>query len=129
MPCFICDQTAKIENNENGLLFLLFFNNKFGKYGVSNTLIQQEIGENEVFQYRQFPKLILRSNEYPVELLNTVQDKLQLILVEERTPKSNFNAAKFKILNDAQLKDILDLFITDEAKNTVKKWFRYNRTI
>jgi AbrB family looped-hinge helix DNA binding protein len=129
LPCFVCDQTAYIEKQDNGILFLLFFNNKFRKYKVANTLIQQELKQDGTFQYRDVPKLLLRSNEYPLELMNQVQDRLQMILVEEHSPKSVSDQSKFMIPTDTLLHELLELFVTEEAKETVRNWFRFERTI
>lgn len=129
LPCFICDQTSFIENHDNGILFLLLFKNNFRKYNVALNMLQHEVKKNNVINYFQFPKLTFRSTEYPIELLNRIQDKLQMKLIEEYAPKSSLEPSKFLIPNDIALKEILDLFSTDEAKTIVTDWFRFERTV
>lgn len=124
LPCFICDQSGQIEKHENGILFLLLFQNKLLKYKVGCTIIQHEIDKNGKFIIRQFPKIILRSTKYPEELLNIVQDSLQMSLVEEHSPKSVSDSSKFMTPSDSLLIEILELFVTDEAKQKVEHLFR-----
>ncbi len=129
LPCFICDQTAYIEKHEEGILFFLLFKNKFRKYNVGHSLLQHEVKESGIISYFKVPKLVFRSNVYPVELLNKVQDKLQMILVEEYVPKSLSDSSKFMIPNDVALNEMLDFFTTVEAKKIVNDWFRLNRIV
>lgn len=120
LPCFLCDQTSYVEMPDKSILQLLFLY-KNRKYKVSNMVLQQEIDDDGAFKYRDFPKIILRSSEYPSELLNTIQDKLQIKLLEEFIPKSVSDPAKFMIPSDIVLNKILDLFVTDAAKQEVRE--------
>ena len=128
-PCFVCDQTGKIEKTDKGILYLILFQIHSRKYQVGISSIGQELNADGTVKIRQFPKLILHSSNYPTELLHEIQDKLQMLLVEENTPKSISDSSKFMIPSDLLLNDILSLFVTEKAKETVRNWFRYERTI
>lgn len=128
-PCFVCDQTGEIEKTDMGILFTIFFQIPSRKYQVGISSIGQELNGDGTINIRQFPKLTVHSSNYPTELLHEIQDKLQMLLVEENTPKSISDSSKFMIPSDSLLNDILSLFVTENAKETVRNWFRYERTI
>lgn len=58
------------------------------KYGVSVTIITQEISADGQYTKRQIPKITLHSKRYFEQLLETVHDYLQMKLIEEYVPRS-----------------------------------------
>lgn len=127
MPCFVCHQNGFIDLDK-GILHFILMRMPNSKYKVSTGVLNQKMGITNNIEYYIMPKVQLFSQEYPVELLDIVQDSLQMMIIEEFTPKSVTSDEKFKVPNDIILEQILDLFVTDNAKGKVREWFRYERT-
>ncbi|MCA1064762.1 AbrB/MazE/SpoVT family DNA-binding domain-containing protein (plasmid) [Rossellomorea sp. AcN35-11] len=122
LPCFLCDQTSYIEETERGILFQLLFESKLRKYEVRMTILHQELGEYGTWRYTDFPKLILESSNYPVEIMYKVQDTLQLLAIKEAGPGSHPALRAIRDGNEEVEIKFLDLFKTDAAKEEAKFW-------
>lgn len=120
LPCFLCDQDKYLTKDKQILNPLLF--QTLAKNKVTLTVKTHESSTNKGFMLYEIPRITLSSNVYPENILNQVQDLLQLDLLEEYAPKENFNPEDFNAFTaEAALKNILDLLVTDEAKNKVTK--------
>lgn len=125
--CFICEGAGEIEKEKSVLLFL--FSRPFRKHNIGLTSIQQELRSDGSFYIREIPNITLTSTEYPETMMKHVQDVFQIKVIEEYARKSMMDETKFMIPSDMILQEIVDLLETEEAKETVRKWFRYERTI
>lgn len=127
LPCFICDQTMYINSKQSA--WQIISRIKSIKYGVSISVIQQELGPNGELILRDIPKVKLFSNKYLDVLLDIASDFIQMKFIEEFAPRSLVDPAKFMIPSDEVLSEILNLLKRDTAKEEVSKWFRNERTI
>lgn len=125
IPCFVCEQTKFVSLDisiweQIKLMKLL-------DYGVSISIITQEIGPNGELVIREIPKINLYSKRYFEQIITIAQDYYQMRFIEEYTPRSISNPEKYMNPTDKMLDEILDLLKSEEAKNEVRKWFRYER--
>lgn len=132
IECFVCKGTGKLEKDIISDIYKLVgvLSIHSIKYGVEIDFIQQEIDNNGIFSYKEFPVIKLRSSKYPADELLRIQDEIQKLIIEQFTPKSTEkNKTLFYLPSDAMLNLILDTLSTKKAKEEVTKWFRYERTI
>lgn len=126
LPCFVCDASGYI-NLESGIISYILMGIPNRKYKIKKTITTQKIDANNRIQFNIIPKVELSSLEYSRELLDSIQDDLQIMIIEEFAPKSFSSDEFFMIPTDAILLEILDLLTTTTAKDKVKSWFRTER--
>lgn len=127
LPCFVCDASGYI-NLENGIISYIMMGIPNRKYKINKTITNQKIDANNRMQFNIMPKIELSSQDYSRELLDSIQDDLQIMIIEEFAPKTVSSDEFFMIPTDAILLEILDLLTTTTAKDKVKSWFRTERT-
>lgn len=145
IKCFACNGTKKVGENEcflcggKGELVPRIskdFINIIGqisinslKYGVAIIFSSQELDKEGMFvKYKEIPIVTLRSENYPKDDLIRIQDEIQKLVIEHFCPRSIENENLFCLPSDGMLNIILDTLTTKNAKEEVRKWFRYERT-
>ncbi|MFY0519264.1 AbrB/MazE/SpoVT family DNA-binding domain-containing protein [Lysinibacillus sp. UGB7] len=122
LPCFLCDQTKYITKDKRILNPLLL--HTLAKNKVTLTIKTQDTSPENGFMINEIPKITLFSNIYPEKILSWVQDLLQLDLIRDYAPKRPTNPDEFMFPSNTALNNILDLLVTDAAKQQVRSWFK-----
>lgn len=76
-----------------------------------------------------YPRVRMYSKEYPQHLLDRMQDYFQMRVIEDFSPRSISDINLFQTPSEVILSQILDLLITDDAKQEIRSWFRGKGTI
>jgi len=127
LPCFVCNESGYI-NLDNGIIPYIMMGIPNRKYKINVSITNQKIDDTNRIQFTILPKIELISEEYSRELLDSIQDTLQIMIIEEFSPKSVSSEELFKMPSDILLEEILDLVTTKTAKEKVNLWLRYERT-
>ncbi|UXJ71296.1 AbrB/MazE/SpoVT family DNA-binding domain-containing protein [Lysinibacillus fusiformis] len=127
LPCFVCDASGYI-NLDNGIIPYIMMGISNRKYKINKTITNQKTDSNNSLQFNIMPKIELFSQEYSRELLDSIQDDLQIMIIEEFAPKTVSSDDFFMIPTDAILIEILHLLTTKKAKDKVTSWFRAERS-
>lgn len=127
--CFICRGEGFINKalNDNYLEIFAQIAMTGRRYGVSAQFIATEVTEKGI-EYKDFPTIILNSDNYSRDSLNYIQDEIQKKIIQSYTPRSIQDNNLFICPSDDILKMILNNLATEDARNEVMKWFRYDRT-
>lgn len=127
--CIVCREKGVIEK-EFVMQELTSILTQTIKYKVGIAIISTEVDKsNGIPKELLFPKVSITSRLYPQDILDTFQDYYQVRIIEDFTPKSLSEPDKFMNPTDVLLEEILSYLKTDEAKNKVYKWFRYERNV
>ena len=129
--CFLCRGESQIENEmlEDAHKVIQVIMQQGRRYGVGVTLLADPtpyIVNDEEMPY--IPIFELKSSEYTKETLERVEDEIRKLLIIKETPRSASNSELFACPSDLILDKILSTLNTKEAKEEVRKWFRYERT-
>lgn len=127
--CIVCREQGFIEKEfimHEITRFML--NNR--KYHVGLNLISREFHNSEEFiKDLMYHKVQLMSKVYPKDILDKFQDYYQVRIIEDFSPRSVSDETKFCNPSDALLDEILSFLTTQEAKDKVYNWFRYERNV
>lgn len=128
--CFICRGTGELEKDAATDIYKLIglIGMYARKYGVAFSFIQQDFNEEiRTVYYKDFPTIDLISKEYSTFELNRVKDEMQKIIIKQFTLKEDDGL--FMVPSDCILAEILDTLVTEDVKEEVTRWFRYDKTL
>lgn len=117
--CFICEGNGYLDKSfsDNPLDIISHIVMKGRKYKVS------------IFtKTEDYFCIQLLSDAYKKEIIDFVQDEISKKIIEANSPRSVMDKNLFMMPSDFILEKILNNLNTNEAKEQVKKWFRYEKT-
>jgi bifunctional DNA-binding transcriptional regulator/antitoxin component of YhaV-PrlF toxin-antitoxin module len=125
--CFICEGEGELDSDVIKDIRKLILNIIFSlrKYGVEMEFLTQKISNQSYVEEIQYPVFRIRTNKYPLHEVERIQDEIQKTIIIQYTPRSFMDDSVFMIPSDSVLNAIMDLLVTDNAKEEVTKWFRY----
>jgi AbrB family looped-hinge helix DNA binding protein len=117
--CFICEGHGYVHKsfNDNPLNIISHITMKGRKYNVS-----------VVTNTEDYFSIELLSDAYKKESIDYIQDEISKKILESYSPRSAMDNNLFMSPSDPILNKILENLKTKEAKEQVRKWFRYDRT-
>lgn len=118
--CPVCQSSGQIKTDISAYLELANLMQVSLKYCIAVSLIQRD----ENLALKLIPEIKLKSQLYPLDILNLIQDYYQIRFIDEYAPKSISDTIKFMNPTDSELDKILCLLQTTESKEKVRNWFR-----